>query len=153
MEDNETVGLPALPTWADDNVDSGSEQSDRAYPLALAQGRTMVHFHSFYNSGQALPTLAKRESEPALWISEADAKARNVTDGSAIRLFNDRGEMKARAHVTERLPAGTVWMRDGWPGLNTLTSGAAVLPDAAADLFEFTAGQASFDARVEVAPA
>ena len=41
----ERLGLPALPTWADNNVDSGSEQSDRAYPLALAQGRTMAHFH------------------------------------------------------------------------------------------------------------
>ena len=111
-----------------------------------------MHFHSFYNSGQALPTLAKRESEPALWISEDDAGPRNVADGSAIRIFNSRGEMKARAHVTDRVPPGTVWMRDGWPGLNTLTSGAPVLPDAAADLFEFTAGQASFDARVEVTP-
>jgi len=146
----ERLGLPALPTWADDNVDSGSEQSDQAYPLALAQGRTMVHFHSFYNSGQALPTLAKRESEPALWISESDASARSVADGSAIRIFNDRGEMKARAHVTDRVPAGTVWMRDGWPGLNMLTSGAAALPDTAVDLFEFTAGHASFDAMVDV---
>ena len=149
----EQLGLPALPTWADDNVDSAKEQTDPPYPLALAQGRTMVHFHSFYNSGQALPTLAKRESEPALWISESDAGARSVADGSSIRIFNERGEMRARAHVTDRVPAGTVWMRDGWPGLNTLTSGAAILPNAAADLFEFTAGQASFDARVEVAPA
>ncbi|HEX9574681.1 MAG TPA: HAD family hydrolase, partial [Myxococcales bacterium] len=46
-----------------------------------------------------------------------------------------------------------VWMRDGWAGLNTLTSGAPVLPDAAVDVFEFSAGQADFEARVEVAPA
>ncbi|MBI1397182.1 MAG: molybdopterin-dependent oxidoreductase [Betaproteobacteria bacterium] len=143
-------GLPALPTWIDDDVSTDPKRTDETYPLELAQGRTMLHFHGFYNSGQALPTLAKRESEPHLWISEADASARKVDDGGAIRIFNGRGEMKARAHVTDRIPAGTVWMRDGWPGLNTLTSGAAVLPDAAADLFEFTAGQASFDARVEV---
>ena len=48
-------------------------------------------------------------------------------------------------------PTGTVWMRDGWPGLNRLTAGAAVLPDAAVDLFAFSAGQATFDAMVEVA--
>jgi anaerobic selenocysteine-containing dehydrogenase len=145
------LGLPALPTWVAD-ADANVAQPKQTYPLALAQGRTMLHFHSFYNSGQALPTLAKRESEPSLWISDSDASARNVPDGSTVRLFNERGEMRARAHVTDRVPAGTVWMRDGWPGLNKLTSGAAVLPDAAADLFEFTAGQASFDARVEVAP-
>ena len=50
-------------------------------------------------------------------------------------------------------PQGTVWMRDGWPNLNRLTGGGPVLPDAAVDLFSFSAGQASFDAMVEVAPA
>ena len=44
-------------------------------------------------------------------------------------------------------------MRDGWPGLNSLTGGGAVLPDAVVDLFDFSGGQASFDAMVEVAPA
>jgi hypothetical protein len=43
-------------------------------------------------------------------------------------------------------------MRDGWDGLNSLTSGKAVIPDGAVDLFPFSSGQAAFDARVEVAP-
>jgi hypothetical protein len=43
-------------------------------------------------------------------------------------------------------------MRDGWQGLNNLTLGQAVLPDAAVDLFGFSAGQAAFEAMVEVAP-
>ncbi|HXG16772.1 MAG TPA: hypothetical protein VNK50_11015, partial [Calidithermus sp.] len=55
--------------------------------------------------------------------------------------------------VTERVPPGTVWMRDGWEGVNAVTGGAAVIPDEAADLFGFGAGQASFEARVEVTPA
>src|SRR5207237_1444753 len=69
--------------------------------------------------------------EPVLWISPTDAAARGVADGAAIVMRNARGEMHCRAHVTPRIPAGTVWMRDGWAGLNTLTSGDAVLPDAA----------------------
>jgi hypothetical protein len=44
-------------------------------------------------------------------------------------------------------------MRDGWSGVNAVTSGAAAIPDAAVDLFPFAAGQATFDAAVEVAPA
>jgi len=67
-------------------------------------------------------------------------------------MWNERGEMRARAHVTERIPAGTVWMRDGWEGLNVLTSCAPVLPDAAVDIFGFSAGQATFDASIDVAP-
>jgi hypothetical protein len=60
--------------------------------------------------------------------------------------------MRARARVTDRVPARTVWMRDGWDGLNRLTSGAACIPDAAVVAFGFSAGQAAFDAAVEVAP-
>jgi hypothetical protein len=64
--------------------------------------------------------------------------------------------MAARARVTDRIPAGTVWMHDGWPGLNDLTSGASVIPDEAVEAFAtlgFSGGQAAFDARVEVEPA
>ncbi|HUJ73691.1 MAG TPA: molybdopterin dinucleotide binding domain-containing protein, partial [bacterium] len=78
------------------------------------------------------------------------AAARQVAHGAPIRIFNARGEMRARAYVTDKLPEGVVWMRDGWAGLNTLTAGEAVLPDAAVDLFAFSAGQASYGARVEV---
>jgi anaerobic selenocysteine-containing dehydrogenase len=80
-----------------------------------------------------------------------DATSRALADGDEIRIFNERGEMRARASVTDRVPPGTVWMRDGWAGLNTLTSGAPVLPDAAVDLFGFfSGGQAEFEASVEV---
>jgi anaerobic selenocysteine-containing dehydrogenase len=127
--------------------------SESAYPLALTQGRTLAHFHSFYDHGQALPTLARLEAEPWLWLAPADAAARGLRDGALIRIYNGRGELQARARVTEQLPPGTVWMRDGWQGLNCLTSGCAVLPDAAVDLFAFSAGQASFEAMVEVTPA
>jgi len=123
------------------------------HPLALTQGRTLAHFHSFYNNGRELPTLARRETEPTLWISPADAATRNIADGAAIRVHNDGGDLLARARVTDRIGPGAVWMRDGWPELNRLTDGAPVLPDAAVDLFAFAAGQATFDAMVEVAPA
>jgi anaerobic selenocysteine-containing dehydrogenase len=123
-----------------------------SFPLTLRQGRTLTHFHGFYDHGRALPTLAKADPEPELWIAPDDAAARAIADGAAIRIHNERGDMKARARVTPRIPAGTVWMRDGWDGLNRLTSGAAVLPDSGVDLFGFSGGQAAFDARVEVSP-
>jgi anaerobic selenocysteine-containing dehydrogenase len=141
------LGLPPLPSFA------APAPALPAYPLALTQGRTLAHFHSFYNNGQELPSLARRESEPALWLSPEDAAARNVADGAGIRIFNARGELTARARVTDKIPAGTVWLRDGWPGLNRLTAGDPVLPDVAVDLFAFSAGQASFDAMVDVAAA
>jgi anaerobic selenocysteine-containing dehydrogenase len=137
-------GMPPLPVY--------EVLPDTAQHLALAQGRTLTHFHSFYDHGRALPTLAKLDPEPCVWISPADAAARQIEDGKEIRLLNERGVLQARAHVTERVPAGTVWMRDGWLGLNCVTSGEACIPDTAVDLFPFAAGQATFEALVEAAP-
>jgi anaerobic selenocysteine-containing dehydrogenase len=137
------LGLPPLPVY---------EALPRSeYPLAFRQGRTLTQFHGFYDHGRALPTLAEADPEPLLWISPEDARARRLGDGASIRIWNERGEMRARALVTGRVPAGTVWMRDGWEGLNRLTSGRPCIPDEAVDLFPFGAGQAAFDAMVEVA--
>ncbi|HSE93317.1 MAG TPA: molybdopterin-dependent oxidoreductase [Methylomirabilota bacterium] len=141
----ESLGLPPLPVPAPPPASR--------YPLAFRQGRTLTAFHGFYDHGLALPTLAQADPEPVLWISPDDATARGVADGAPIRLCNERGEMTARAHVTARIPPGVVWMRDGWSGLNRLTSGEPVLTDAAVDVFGFSAGQAAYDAMVEVTPA
>ena len=137
------LGLPPLPVCAA----SVAPQPQ----LSLAQGRTLTHFHSFYDHGRALPTLARLDAEPAVWIATDDAAARGIADGKWVRLHNARGAFEARAYVTDRVPSGTVWMRDGWEGLNCVTSGRACIPDAAVDLFPFAAGQATFEALVDVA--
>lgn len=139
------LGLPPLPVY------EASRES--RFPLTLQQGRTLTHFHGFYDHGRALPSLAAADAAPTLWISPADAAARGVTDGAAIRIHNAQGAMAARARVTAKILAGSVWMHDGWPGLNDLTSGEAAIPDDAVEAFAalgFSGGQAAFDARVEV---
>jgi len=145
----EALGLTTLPLF--EETEPVPENGSNRYPLSLTQGRTLTHFHSFYNNGRELPTLARREQEPQVWLAPTDAAARHISDGSPIRLYNARGSLAARAHVTARMQAGAVWVRDGWPGLNQLTASAAVLPDRAVDVFAFSAGQSSFDAKVEVA--
>jgi len=139
------LGLPPLPIF--------EPLPASPFPLTFRQGRTLTQFHGFYDHGLALPTLARLDPEPRLWISPADAGARGLADQALIRIYNERGEFHARALVTARVPPGTVWMRDGWTGLNRLTAGEAALPDASVDVFGFSGGQATFDASVEVAPA
>ncbi len=140
-----TLGLPELPDWTPDEAVETPPP-----PLTLTHGRTLTHFHAFYDSGRALPSLARKEPEPRLWISPDDAASRSIADGAAIRMFNASGSFAARAQVTDRIPAGVVWIHDGWPGLNGLTRGDAVLPDPAVSTFGFSAGQANFGARVQV---
>jgi anaerobic selenocysteine-containing dehydrogenase len=141
------AGLPPLPIY------QASAPAETDYPLALCQGRTLTQFHAFYDHGRALPMLAERDPGPQLWIAPEDAARRELTEGVAIRVYNRRGAFAATAHVTERMPAGVVWMRDGCPGLNQVTSGGPVLPEQALGFFLFTVGQAEYAAMVEVAAA
>ena len=140
------LGLPALPVYE-------PVADDPEHPLRFRQGRTLAHFHGFYDHGQALPTLRQRGGRPELWIAPDDAAPRGIEDGAPIRIYNARGSFTAHACVTGRIERGTVWMRDGWVGSNRLTAGSAALPDSASDLFPFSVGQAAFDAAVEVEPA
>lgn len=134
--------LSPLPGW--------TPRPAARFPLELRMGRSINHFHSFYDGGRALPALVRRDRQPLLWISPADADQRGISDRQAIRISNERATFAAHANVTDRVPNGTVWIHDGWPGLNDLTNGTACLTDAAAQLFPFSTGQSAFDAFVEV---
>jgi len=140
-----SLGLPPLPVYEAPPASS--------YPLTFRQGRTLTQFHGFYDHGRALPTLAKLDPEPRLWISPADASARGCADGAPVRMYKRPWRVPGA-----RVRHGPDPRRHGvdagwWEGLNRLTSGAACIRDEAVDLFGFSAGQASFDATVEVAPA
>jgi anaerobic selenocysteine-containing dehydrogenase len=95
----ERLGLPPLPVHKVEKLSP--------YPLALSFGRTLTHFHSFYDEGRALPSLAKHNAPPQLWISGVDADARQLSNGDAIKIYNERGEFGARAHITDDVPQ--VW--------------------------------------------
>ncbi|HEU0155801.1 MAG TPA: molybdopterin-dependent oxidoreductase [Stellaceae bacterium] len=141
------AGLPPLPVH--------EAHSDPAAPtataqLVLCQGRTLTQFHAFYDHGRALPMLAERDPGPQLWIAPGDAARRALKQGDPIRVYNHHGSFAATAHVTAQIPDGVVWVRDGFVGLNQVTSGGPVLPEAALGLFPFTVGQAEYAARVEV---
>ena len=137
------VGLSPLPSYT---APEGAE-----YPLRFCQGRTLTAFHSFFDEGQALPTLAKANTGPQLWIHPQDAQKRQITSSAPIIIANKRGQFEARAHVTSDVLPGVVWMRDGWVGVNRVTSGAPIVSLAANDIVPgIPGGQAAYDAWVEV---
>jgi anaerobic selenocysteine-containing dehydrogenase len=143
-------GLPVLPVYEPPRENSGASAYAERYPLVFCQGRAITHFHAFYDHGRALPSLSHAEPAPRLWINPADAVGRGISEGARVRATNDRGELAATAHVTDRVPPGVVWMHDGWEGVNRLTNGSRSVPDDAARAFP--GGQASYEARVEVTP-
>jgi anaerobic selenocysteine-containing dehydrogenase len=143
-----SLGLSALPDY------TRPQPTDARYPLEFRQGRVLTAFHSFYDNGRALPMLARAESHAELWMHPEDAASRGIAPGGRVALSNARGRFEAVARVTEDILPGVVWARDGWPGLNTLTSGEACLSPEASDGLDprIPGGQSAYDARVEVRP-
>ncbi len=139
------AGLSALPSY--------TAPAEAAYPLRFCQGRTLTAFHAFFDEGQALPTLAKANTWPQLWIHPLDAQKRHIANETPIVIANQRGQFEASAHVTDDIIPGVVWMRDGWAGVNRVTSGAPIVSPAASTIVPGApGGQAAYDAWVEVRP-
>ncbi len=137
------AGLSPLPSYT---APEGAE-----YPLRFCQGRTLTAFHSFFDEGQALPTLAKANAGPQLWIHPQDAQKRHLSSGTPILVANKRGHFEASAYVTADILPGVVWMRDGWVGVNRVTSGASIVPLSANDIVPgIPGGQAAYDTWVDV---
>jgi len=83
----------------------------RRYPINLLTPAA----HHFLNSSFAnLPSLQKAEKEPRIWIHPQDAGARGIDDGDWLRVWNDRGEVRLRAVVSENVKPGVAWSPSLW---------------------------------------
>jgi anaerobic selenocysteine-containing dehydrogenase len=52
--------------------------------------------------------------EPSLEIHPGDASARGIANGDAVRVFNDRGSLTARARVSDKAREGVVVALSVW---------------------------------------
>jgi anaerobic selenocysteine-containing dehydrogenase len=140
-------GIDPLPVYIPPRESVGTAPDlAKKYPLALISPPA----HSFLNSSFAnLPTFIKAEKEPFLDLHPVDAAARGIHDGDRVRVFNDRGEFRLKARVSEKARPGvivalSVWWkkltRDG-SNANDVTSQA---------LTDLGAGATFYDALVEV---
>jgi len=145
------IGLDPLPSYAaPSELPETAPELAAKYPLVFKQGRTFTSFHGFYDEARALPSLAKVNPGPELWISPTDAIDRGIRHGEAIEIVNDRATVEARAKVTDDVPPGVVWMRDGWVAVNRLTSNESCMTPAQAEAFSIIGGQATYEALVDV---
>ena len=119
------------------------------YPLALLSPPARNFLNSSFVN---VESLRQRETEPRLLLHPRDAAARAIVQGQRVRLFNDRGEMLARCHVTDDTREGQVvslglWWRKLAPdgrGVNDLTHQR---------LTDLGAGPCFHDCLVQVEPA
>ncbi|MFN0084362.1 MAG: molybdopterin-dependent oxidoreductase [Blastocatellia bacterium] len=118
----------------------------RRYPLAVISPPA----HNFLNSSFAnLPTFVKAEKEPFLDIHPEDAAARRIAEGDRVRVFNDRGEFRLKARVTDRARPGVVVALSVW--WKKLTSDGCNANDVTSQaLTDLGAAATFYDALVEV---
>ena len=108
LEDMGHPLLPPIPKYLDP-WEGPRDSLNKKYPLQLITTHFKRRAHSQF---ETLPWL--RELQPqALLISTADARARNISDGNLVRVFNDRGEVIIRSQVTERIMPGVVDLPEG----------------------------------------
>jgi len=118
------------------------------YPLVLMSAKSELHF---LNSSYAnLPRQLRAAREPLLDIHPLDAEARRVSDGSKVRVFNERGAVEVRARVGDRVRPGVVSLPSGWWA--TLSPGGTSVNALTADgLSDWGGGGDFHDTLVQVA--
>jgi len=94
---------PPIPTYIEP-WEGINDPLAQKYPLQLVT----THFKRRTNAQfDSVPWLRELQ-EQRVMINSVDARSRNINDGDMVRVFNDRGEMMIRAHVTERIMPGVV---------------------------------------------
>ena len=85
------------------------ELPDSEYPLTLSTGRTLYHYNSATMTMREDAVLDKQQ-EAFFEIHAQDAAALGIAEGDLVRLVSRRGDLEARAVISERVYPGLVWM-------------------------------------------
>jgi formate dehydrogenase alpha subunit len=85
------------------------ELPDDEYPLMLTTKRSLYHFHTGTMTRKTAG-LNRILGEELVEINPTDAATLGIADGEMIRVASRRGEVSARARVTEMTPIGVVSM-------------------------------------------
>jgi anaerobic selenocysteine-containing dehydrogenase len=88
------------------------------------------------------------EEPHLLEIHTRDAAARNIREGDAVRVFNDRGEITLKARVDGAVQPGVVATRLDWAKLHPQKRNVNVL--TAENLTELGGGATFYSCLVEV---
>jgi len=85
-----------------------AEVPDEEYPLMLTTGCVLYHWHSGTLTHHAR-NLEAMYPEARIEINPADAHEHGISDEAMVRVASRRGEIVAKAQVTERVPSGLVF--------------------------------------------
>jgi biotin/methionine sulfoxide reductase len=102
---------PPQPTWIEPAEWLGSAKAAQ-YPLHMVSSQPKTRLHSQMDCGPVAGAEKVAGREPVA-INTDDAKARGISDGDLVRLFNDRGACLAGAIVTDEVRPGAIRLYTG----------------------------------------
>lgn len=85
------------------------EASDQEYPFLLSTGRSLYHFHTGTMT-RRVSLLDREIPGPSVEINPDDARSLGLREASRVRLESRRGGITAKAHITEGIPRGMLFM-------------------------------------------
>ena len=113
----EKVGFEPLPTYTEpEKSPQGARWAElgEKYPLILSTGnRNLYYTHSQHRRVRA---LKEKNPEPKAEIGPKTAQRYGIKDGDDIIIESDRGKVKMKAHVDERVAEEVVLVPHGWSG-------------------------------------
>ncbi len=88
-----------------------AESAHAKYPLQLLSPNSKNRIHSQFGN---LDLIKQFEGNSFVVMHIADASARGLEDGDAVRIFNDRGEVRTTVKIDYSLKKGCVVYYNGW---------------------------------------
>lgn len=86
-----------------------AEMPDEDYPLVLTTGRKLYHYHTG-SMTRRVAGLERIAPEERVEINPVDAEVLELCNGDLVKVTSRRGEVTARADVTDRVPIGVIFM-------------------------------------------
>ncbi|HOJ44089.1 MAG TPA: molybdopterin dinucleotide binding domain-containing protein, partial [Syntrophorhabdaceae bacterium] len=109
------IGFDPLPTYKEPQRSPlSSPELFEKYPLILSTGnRNFYYTHSQFRN---IKNLKEKYPEPYFEIGPETAKKHGIKTGDYAIIETNRGMVRMKAHVDERIAEGVVLVPHGWPG-------------------------------------
>jgi molybdopterin guanine dinucleotide-containing S/N-oxide reductase-like protein len=127
--------------------ESRHTEAARAFPLELLSRKADNYLNTTFCN---VDSLKKLEDPDLLEINSADAARRGIVEGDWVRVYNDRGEVRLKAHVNGAVQAGVVAARLNWGSL--APDGKSINVLTSETLTDIGAGATFYSCLVEVEP-
>ena len=109
--------LLPLPQWQPATESRSNNETAARFPLEMLPRKGDNYMNTTFAN---LPNHRRMESrtEGVLEMRADDAAARGISNGDAVRVWNDRGQIRLTARISDAVPAGVVTSKLDWQKLS-----------------------------------